>query len=81
MIEFDFALLSSLGLTPALASRAASLPVREGVDPDRLRNYHKLLREVRRDTLTALNRQQQLAEWKVRGRAVRERMKVKREEA
>jgi ribosome biogenesis GTPase len=54
--------------------------VREGVDADRLRNYHKLLREVRRDTLSALDRQKQLAQWKVRGRAVRERMRVKRGE-
>ena len=30
MIEFDFASLSSLGLTPALASRAASFPAPEG---------------------------------------------------
>ena len=52
--------------------------VREGVDADRLRNYHKLLREARRDTLTALDRQKQLAEWKARGRATRQRMKVKR---
>ena len=54
--------------------------VREGMDADRLRNYHKLLREVRRDTLTALDRQRQLAEWKVRGRATKERMKAKRGE-
>jgi ribosome biogenesis GTPase len=54
--------------------------VRDGMDADRLRNYHKLLREARRDTLTALDRQKQLAEWKVRGRATRERMKVKRGE-
>ena len=51
--------------------------VRDGVAADRLRNYHKLLREARRDTLTALDRQKQLAEWKARGRATRERMKVK----
>jgi ribosome biogenesis GTPase len=31
--------------------------VREGIGADRLRNYHKLLREVRRDSLTALDRQ------------------------
>jgi ribosome biogenesis GTPase len=55
--------------------------VRQGVGEDRLRNYHKLLREARRDTLTALERQRQLAQWKVRGRATRERMKVKRGEA
>jgi len=55
--------------------------VREGMDADRLRNYHKLLREARRDTLTALDRQRQLAEWKVRGRASKVRMKMKRGEA
>jgi ribosome biogenesis GTPase len=54
--------------------------VREGVDVDRLRNYHKLLREARRDTLTPLDRQKQLAEWKARGREARARMKVKRGE-
>jgi len=52
--------------------------VRETVDGDRLRNYHKLLRELRRDTLTPLDRQKQLARWKVRGRAMKERMKQKR---
>ena len=31
--------------------------VREGIDPDRLRNYQKLLRESRRDTIGALERQ------------------------
>jgi ribosome biogenesis GTPase / thiamine phosphate phosphatase len=55
--------------------------VRDGIAEDRLRNFHKLLREARRDTLTALDRQKQVAQWKVRGRAVRERMKVKRGEA
>ena len=54
--------------------------VREHVDPDRLRNYHKLLREARRDTLTALDRQKQVAQWKARGRATRARMKFKRGE-
>lgn len=52
--------------------------VREGVDPDRLRNYRKLVREMRRDTQTALDRQRQVAQWKVRSKAVRERMKWKR---
>src|SRR5664279_1970455 len=37
MIEFDFAVLSSLGLTSALASRAASLPVPEGMPSQLLR--------------------------------------------
>jgi ribosome biogenesis GTPase len=52
--------------------------VRAALDEDRLRNYHKLLRESRRDTLTALERQKQIAEWKARGRASRERMRDKR---
>jgi ribosome biogenesis GTPase len=55
--------------------------VRAGVDDDRLRNYHKLLREARRDTMSALERQQQLAVWKARGRAGRQRLKMKRGEA
>ena len=55
--------------------------VREGVDADRLRNYQKLLRELRRDTMTALDRQRQVAQFKVRGRAVKVRMKWKRGEA
>jgi len=52
--------------------------VREGVADDRLRNYHKLLREARRDTMSALERQQQLAMWKARGRAAKVNMKAKR---
>jgi ribosome biogenesis GTPase len=54
--------------------------VREVVDEDRLRNFHKLLREARRDTMTALERQQQAAAWKARGRAGRMRLKMKRDE-
>ncbi len=54
--------------------------VREGIGVDRLRNYHKLLREMRRDTLTALDRQRQRAEWKARGRAAEVRMRAKRGE-
>ena len=63
--------------------RHASEPgcaVRAGVDADRLRNYQKLLRETRRDTLTALERQRQVGEWKARGRAARARMRAKRGE-
>jgi ribosome biogenesis GTPase len=55
--------------------------VRAGIDADRLRNYHKLLREARRDTLSALDRQKQVAEWKMRGRIANARMKAKRGEA
>ncbi len=53
--------------------------VREGVGDDRLRNYHKLLREARRDTMSALERQRQVAMWKARGRAGAARAKAKRE--
>ena len=52
--------------------------VREGVDADRLRNYHKLLREARRDTMGVLERQRLVATWKARGRAARVNMKAKR---
>jgi len=54
--------------------------VREGVAGDRLRNYHKLLREARRDTMSALERQRQVALWKARGREGRTRLKAKRGE-
>ncbi len=54
--------------------------VRDGVDADRLRNYHKLLREVRRDSMTALQRREQLAQWKARGKAGQARLKAKRGE-
>ncbi len=54
--------------------------VREGVDPDRLRNFQKLLRETRRDTLTWVERRQQLSAWKSRGKAARERLRMKRGE-
>ena len=52
--------------------------VRGGVGDDRLRNYHKLLREARRDTLTALERKVQLQQWKSRARNARVRTAAKR---
>jgi len=52
--------------------------VREGVSDERLRSYHKLLREVRRDTLTALERKAMVSQWRARGRAARVRMDAKR---
>jgi ribosome biogenesis GTPase len=55
--------------------------VRGRVDADRLRNYWKLVRELARDTLTPLDRQRQVAQWKVRGRAVKAKMRLKRGEA
>jgi ribosome biogenesis GTPase len=45
-----------------------------------LRNYHKLLREANRDTMTVLQRRAQLAQWKSRGRAATVRAKAKRGE-
>jgi ribosome biogenesis GTPase len=53
--------------------------VRSQVSPERLKNYHKMLRESRRDTINALERQQQLAQWKVRTQAGRQRSVMKRE--
>jgi ribosome biogenesis GTPase len=52
--------------------------VREGVDADRLKNFHKLEREVRREQMTFLDRRKQLAEWKSRSRAAEQRMRFKR---
>lgn len=51
--------------------------VREGVLPDRLANFKKLERERQRDTLTALQRREQLNLWKARGRAARARTRDK----
>lgn len=53
--------------------------VRTQVDPLRLKNYHKLLRESRRDGMGALDRQRQLAQWKTRSRAGRQRLEMKRD--
>lgn len=52
--------------------------VQAGVDADRLRNYHKLLREAARDTMTPVDRQRQLADWKARTKAGRARLRMKR---
>jgi ribosome biogenesis GTPase / thiamine phosphate phosphatase len=43
----------------------AGCAVRGAVDADRLRNYHKLLREVRRSQQTPLDRIAERAKWKV----------------
>jgi ribosome biogenesis GTPase / thiamine phosphate phosphatase len=51
--------------------------VRDGVAPERLRSYHKLQREAERDTLTVLQRREQVAAWKARSRAARERLRAK----
>ena len=52
--------------------------VRAQVSPERLKNYNKLLRESRRDTMGVLERQTQLARWKVTSRAGRQRLESKR---
>jgi ribosome biogenesis GTPase len=52
--------------------------VREGVEAQRLRNFHKLEREARRDTLTALERRAQVQTWKQHGRVGRARAQQKR---
>lgn len=52
--------------------------VRAGVPAERLRSFHKLLREARRDNLSALQRKEQVSVWKARGRAARVNMKAKR---
>ena len=53
--------------------------VRVSVDAPRLHNFHKLLRKARRDTLSPVERQAEVARFKARGRATRLRMRIKRE--
>lgn len=52
--------------------------VRGAVDEDRLRNYHKLLREVRRSQQTPLDRIADRAKWKVLVKSVAARERYKR---
>lgn len=59
--------------------REPGCAVRASVDADRLRNWHKLLREARRETSTALDRQRELALWKARGREAAARTRAKRD--
>ncbi|MBL8342958.1 MAG: ribosome small subunit-dependent GTPase A [Rubrivivax sp.] len=54
--------------------------VRGAVSDERLRNWGKLQREARRDTMTALERKAQLAVWKARSRGARARLQAKRGE-
>lgn len=49
------------------------------VDPDRLRNYHKLLREARRSQQTPLDRIAERNKWKVLMRSVEARNRMKQE--
>jgi ribosome biogenesis GTPase len=52
--------------------------VRYAVSGERLRNWHKLKREAERDTMSALERKTQVAQWKVRTRAAKARVHAKR---
>lgn len=52
--------------------------VRAAVDADRLANFHKLQREIRRDRMDVLARQQRQQQVKVRARAMRARLREKR---
>jgi ribosome biogenesis GTPase len=52
--------------------------VRAAVPAERLHSFHKLQREARRDSQSALERKAQVSEWKARGRAARVRMEAKR---
>jgi ribosome biogenesis GTPase len=49
--------------------------VRDGVDAARVKNFHKLQREARRDAMSALERKALVATWKARSKAGRERAK------
>ena len=52
--------------------------VRQAVDAPRLLNFHKLLREARRDSAGPLERQAQVSKWKSRSRDAQQRLRVKR---
>lgn len=52
--------------------------VREGVPPERLKSFQKLVREAQRDQMSHLERRAQLAAWKARGRAGHARAKARR---
>jgi ribosome biogenesis GTPase / thiamine phosphate phosphatase len=52
--------------------------VRDGLPAERVRNFHKLQREARRDSLNALEMREQRRDWKMRGREGAMRAKAKR---
>jgi len=54
--------------------------VREAINPDRLRNYHKLLREANRTQQSVLERKAELQRWKTTMKAGHARLKEKRGE-
>jgi len=52
--------------------------VRGGLSADRVRNFHKLQREARRDSMNALQMREQRRDWKLRGRDGAMRARAKR---
>jgi ribosome biogenesis GTPase len=52
--------------------------VRDSLSAERVRNFHKLQREARRDTLNALELREQRRDWKLRGREGALRARAKR---
>lgn len=52
--------------------------VRDATDAGRLRNFHKLQREARLDSMSALERREQRQQWKVRHKAARARDRARR---
>jgi ribosome biogenesis GTPase len=52
--------------------------VRREIDPDRLANYHKLLRDARRGERTPLEKIAERAKWKVLNKSVQRHMRDKR---
>jgi len=52
--------------------------VREGLPAERVRNFHKLQREARRDSMNALEVREQRRDWKLRGREGAMRARAKR---
>ncbi|MBB5605555.1 MULTISPECIES: GTPase RsgA [unclassified Janthinobacterium] len=56
-------------------AREPGCAVRDAVDANRLRNYHKLLREAQRQTQTPLDRIAARAKWKTLVKAVQEKGK------
>ncbi len=50
---------------------------RASLAPERVRNFHQLQREARRDSLNALERREQRATWKARGREAAIRVRAK----
>ncbi len=84
----DAQLAASFGDIVQLAQRCRFRDCRHGDEPgcavraevhaDRLKNFHKLERESRREQMTHLERRQQIAQWKARGRAAEQRLRLKR---